>query len=43
MKVKANASKHKTMSYGCMETEEARLMAAAQRLLTQAAATECNN
>lgn len=35
-KVKANASKHKAMSYGRMVTEEARLTAEVQRLLTQA-------
>jgi len=35
-KVKANASKHKAMSYGRMVTEEARVTAEVQRLLTQA-------
>jgi transposase len=35
-KVKANASKHKAMSYGRMVTEEARLTAEVQRLLAQA-------
>jgi transposase len=39
-KVKANASKHKAMSYGRMEKEEARLTAEVQRLLTQAAAAD---
>ena len=35
-KVKANASKHKAMSYGRMVTEEARLQAEVAMLLTQA-------
>lgn len=35
-KVKANASKHKAMSYGRMVTEEARLTAEVPRLLAQA-------
>lgn len=35
-KVKAKASKHKAMSYGRMVTEEARLTAEVERLLTQA-------
>lgn len=39
-KVKANASKHKAMSDGRMVTEEARLTAEVERLLTQAAAAD---
>jgi transposase len=35
-KIKANASKHKAMSYGRMVTEDARLRAEVQRLLAQA-------
>jgi transposase len=39
-KVKANASKHKAMSYGRMVTEEARLQAEVEQLLTQAEAAD---
>jgi len=39
-KIKVNASKHKTMSYGRMVTEEARLQAEIERLLTQAEAAD---
>jgi Transposase and inactivated derivatives len=39
-KVKANASKHKAMSYGRMVTEEARLQAEVQALLQQAEAAD---
>lgn len=42
-KVKANASKHKAMSYGRMVTEEARLTAEVQRLLTQAEAADAQD
>lgn len=42
-KVKANASKHKAMSYGRMGTEEARLTAEVQRLLTQAEAADARD
>jgi hypothetical protein len=35
-KVKANASKHKAMSYGRMQEDEKRLQAEAKRLLEQA-------
>lgn len=42
-KVKANASKHKAMSYGRMVTEEARLTAEVQRLLTQAEAADARD
>lgn len=39
-KVKANASKHKAMSYGRMKTEEKALKEAVQKLLDQAKATD---
>src|SRR5215469_2917175 len=39
-KVKANASKHKAMSYGRMEEKEAALRAEVKRLLAQAEATD---
>jgi transposase len=39
-KVKANASKHKAMSYGRMKTEEQRLQAEVGRMLEEAAATD---
>ena len=39
-KVKANASKHKAMSYGRMQEEEKRLRAEVKRLLAQAEATD---
>ena len=39
-KVKANASKHKAMSYGRMKTEEKALKEAVQKLLDQARATD---
>src|SRR5499427_1711228 len=39
-KVKANASKHKAMSYGRMKEEEKRLKAEVRRLLAQAEATD---
>jgi transposase len=39
-KVKANASKHKAMSYGRMKTEEQRLQAEVRRMLEEAAATD---
>lgn len=42
-KVKANASKHKAMSYGRMVTEEARLTAEVERLLTQAEAADARD
>jgi transposase len=42
-KVKANASKHKAMSYGRMVTEEARLTAEVQRLLAQAEAADAQD
>lgn len=42
-KVKANASKHKAMSYGRMGTEEARLQAEVERLLTQAEAADARD
>lgn len=42
-KLKANASKHKAMSYGRMVTEEARLQAEVQRLLTQAEAADAQD
>ncbi|MDF0677266.1 MAG: hypothetical protein P0120_23465 [Nitrospira sp.] len=41
--VRANASKHKTMSYGRMVTEEARLTAEVKRLLTQAEAADAQD
>ncbi len=39
-KVKANASKHKAMSYGRMQEDEKRLKEEVKRLLTQAEATD---
>jgi transposase len=39
-KLRANASKHKAMSYGRMRTEEARLAAEVKAMLAQAAATD---
>src|ERR1700693_1434069 len=39
-KVKANASKHKAMSYGRMKEEEKRLKTEVKRLLEQAEATD---
>jgi hypothetical protein len=39
-KLRANASKHKAMSYGRMKTEEARLAAEVAAMLKQAAATD---
>ncbi|MDH5626196.1 MAG: IS1182 family transposase [Nitrospira sp.] len=42
-KVKANASKHKAMSYGRMVTEEARLQAEVTRLLAQAEAVDARD
>ena len=42
-KLKANASKHKAMSYGRMVTEEARLMAEVTRLLAQAEAADARD
>ncbi len=42
-KVKANASKHKAMSYGRMVAEEARLTAEVQRLLTEAEAADAQD
>jgi hypothetical protein len=42
-KVKANASKHKAMSYGRMVTEEARLTAEVTRLLAQAEAADARD
>jgi hypothetical protein len=42
-KLKANASKHKAMSYGRMVTEEARLTVEVQRLLTQAEAADARD
>lgn len=42
-KVKANASKHKAMSYGRMGTEEARLTAEVAQLLTQAEAADARD
>jgi spore cortex formation protein SpoVR/YcgB (stage V sporulation) len=39
-KVKANASKHKAMSYGRMQEEEKRLKEEVKRLLEQAEATD---
>lgn len=42
-KIKANASKHKAMSYGRMVTEEARLTAEVERLLTQAEAADARD
>lgn len=42
-KLKANASKHKAMSYGRMVTEEVRLTAEVQRLLTQAEAADAQD
>jgi transposase len=42
-KVKANASKHKAMSYGRMVPEEARLQAEVERLLTQAEAADARD
>jgi hypothetical protein len=42
-KVKANASKHKAMSYGQMVTEEARLTAAVEQLLAQAEAADARD
>ncbi|MDI3466196.1 MAG: Mobile element protein [Nitrospira sp.] len=42
-KVKANASKHKAMSYGRMVTEEAQLTAEVERLLTQAEAADAQD
>jgi transposase len=39
-KLRANASKHKAMSYGRMQTEEARLAAEVAAILKQAAATD---
>jgi len=39
-KLRANASKHKAMSYGWMQTEEARLAAEVAAMLKQAAATD---
>lgn len=42
-KVKANASKHKAMSYGRMVTEEARLQAEVARLLAQAEAADARD
>jgi transposase len=42
-KVKATASKHKAMSYGRMVTEDARLTAEVQRLLTQAEAADARD
>ena len=40
VKLRANASKHKAMSYGRMKTEEARLAAEVAAMLKQAAATD---
>ena len=42
-KVKANASKHKAMSYGRMVTEEARLQAEVAALLKQAEAADARD
>ncbi|MBH0203876.1 MAG: transposase, partial [Nitrospira sp.] len=42
-KLKANASKHKAMSYGRMVTEEARLQTEVQRLLAQAEAADARD
>jgi transposase len=42
-KVKANASKHKAMSYGRMVTEEVRLTAEVTRLLAQAEAADARD
>jgi hypothetical protein len=42
-KVKANASKHKAMSYGRMVTEEARLTAEVERLLKHAEAADARD
>lgn len=42
-KLKANASKHKAMSYGRMVTEEARLQAEVARLLAQAETADTRN
>jgi transposase len=42
-KVKANASKHKAMSYGRMVTDEARLQAEVAALLKQAAAADARD
>lgn len=42
-KLKANASKHKAMSYGRMVTEAARLTAEVQRLLAQAEAVDARD
>jgi transposase len=42
-KVKANASKHKAMSYGRMVTEEARLQAEVDALLAQAEAADARD
>jgi transposase len=42
-KVKANASKHKAMSYGHMVTEAVRLTAEVQRLLAQAEAADARD
>ncbi|MDH4344157.1 MAG: IS1182 family transposase [Nitrospira sp.] len=42
-KLKANASKHKAMSYGRMVTEEARLTAEVTRLLAQAEAADAQD
>ncbi len=39
-KVKANASKHKAMSYGRMKKKEAEIEAEVRRLLTEAEATD---
>ena len=41
-KLRANASKHKAMSYGRMKTEEARLAAEVAAMLKQAAATDAD-
>jgi len=42
-KIRANASKHKAMSYGRMVTDEARLTAEVERLLTQAEAADARD
>jgi hypothetical protein len=42
-KIQANASKHKAMSYGRMETEEARLQAEVTALLQQAEAADAQD
>lgn len=42
-KIKANASKHKAMSYGRMVTEEARLQVEVEALLAQAEATDARD